>query len=153
MMVGTQCSSLDFFFFYLFILYRDFSGGSDSKESACNVGDSGLIPGSGRSPWRREWLPTLVFLPGEFHGQKSLAGHSPWGHKELDMSEQQLQLISNVVIVSGTQQRDSAIYVHVSILSQTPLPSRLSHNIDQSFLCCAVGPFWLSILNTAVCTC
>ena len=29
-------------------------------------------------PWRREWLPTPVFLPGEFHGQKSLAGYSPW---------------------------------------------------------------------------
>ena len=32
-------------------------------------------------PWRREWLPTLVFLPGEFHGQKSLAGYSPWGRR------------------------------------------------------------------------
>ena len=50
-------------------------GGSDSKESACSAGDPGLIPGSGRSiPWRREWLPTLVFLPGEFHGQRSLVG-------------------------------------------------------------------------------
>ena len=37
---------------------------------------------------RREWLPTPVFLPGEFHGQKSLAGCSPWGHKESDMTEQ-----------------------------------------------------------------
>ena len=35
-------------------------------------------------PWRREWLPTPVFLPGEFNGQRSLAGYSPWGHKELD---------------------------------------------------------------------
>ena len=31
------------------------------------------------SPWRREWQPTLVFLPGEFHGQRSLVGYSPWG--------------------------------------------------------------------------
>ena len=35
-------------------------------------------------PRRREWLPTPVFLPGEFHGQRSLVGYSPWGHKELD---------------------------------------------------------------------
>ena len=35
-------------------------------------------------PWRREWLPTPVFLPGEFHGQRSLEGYSPWGHKESD---------------------------------------------------------------------
>ena len=32
-------------------------------------------------PWRREWLPTPLFLPGEFHGQKSLAGYSPWGRR------------------------------------------------------------------------
>ena len=37
-------------------------------------------------PWRREWLPTAVFLPGESHGQRSLAGYSPWGRKESDSS-------------------------------------------------------------------
>ena len=41
----------------------------------------------GRILWRREWLPTLVFLPGEFHGQRSLVGFSPWGHKESDRTE------------------------------------------------------------------
>ena len=40
------------------------------------------------NPLRRERLLTRVFLPGEFHGQRSLAGHSPWGCKELDMTEQ-----------------------------------------------------------------
>ena len=38
-------------------------------------------------PWRREWQPTTVFLPGELHGQKSQVGYSPWGHKELDTTE------------------------------------------------------------------
>jgi len=38
-------------------------------------------------PWRREWQPTPVFLPGEFHGQRSLAGYSSWGHKESDTTE------------------------------------------------------------------
>jgi len=65
-----------------------FPGGSDGKESICNVGDLGSIPGLGKSPWRRAWQPTPVFLPGEFHGQRSLAGYSPWGRKELDMTEQ-----------------------------------------------------------------
>ena len=37
--------------------------------------------------WRREWQPTPVFLPEKFHGQRSLAGYSPWGYKELDMTE------------------------------------------------------------------
>ena len=43
-----------------------FSGGSDGKESACDVGDLGSIPGSRRSPGEGKWLPTPVFLPGEF---------------------------------------------------------------------------------------
>ena len=60
-----------------------FPGSSDGKESTCNVGDHGMIPGSGRFPWRRERLPMPVFWPGELHGL-----YSSWGHKELDMTEQ-----------------------------------------------------------------
>ena len=41
----------------------------------------GLDPWIGKIPWRREWLPTPVFWPGEFHGQRSRAGYSPWGRK------------------------------------------------------------------------
>ena len=37
--------------------------------------------------WRREWLPTPVFLPGELHGQRNVAGYSPWGSKESDTTE------------------------------------------------------------------
>ena len=37
--------------------------------------------------WRRKWQPILVSLPGKSHGQRSLAGYSPWGHKELDTTE------------------------------------------------------------------
>ena len=44
----------------------------------------GFNPWVRKIPWRREWLPTPVFLPGESHGQRSLVGYSPWGHKELD---------------------------------------------------------------------
>ena len=58
----------------------DFPGGSDGKDSACNAGDPGSIPGLGRFPWRREWQPTPVFLPGESHGQRSLVGSSPLSH-------------------------------------------------------------------------
>ena len=45
-----------------------FPGDSVGKESACNAGDLGSIPGLGKIPWRRERLPTPVSLPGEFHG-------------------------------------------------------------------------------------
>ena len=51
-----------------------FPGGAYGKESACTVGDPGWIPGLGRSPREGKRLPTPVFLPGEFHGQRSLAG-------------------------------------------------------------------------------
>ena len=40
------------------------------------------------SPWVRKWIPTLVFLPGESHEQRSLEGYSLWGHKESDTTEQ-----------------------------------------------------------------
>ena len=62
-----------------------FPGDSVGKESACSEGDAGdlgSIPGSGRSPCRRPWQPTSVFVPGESHGQRSLEGCSLWGCKE-----------------------------------------------------------------------
>ena len=43
---------------------------------------------SKKIPWRRKWLSTPVFLPGEFHGLRSLVDYSPWGRKESDMTEQ-----------------------------------------------------------------
>ena len=41
----------------------------------------------GKIPWKREWQPTALFLPGESHGQRTLVGYSPWHHKELDTAE------------------------------------------------------------------
>ena len=64
------------------------SKGSVVKNPPANAGDVGLIPRLGRFPWRGKWQPTPVFLPGKSYGQRSLAGDSPWGHKELDLIEQ-----------------------------------------------------------------
>ena len=61
------------------------------KNLPANGGDVrfvGLIPGLGRFPWRKAWQPTLVFLPREFHGQRDLAGYSPWGRSESDTTEE-----------------------------------------------------------------
>ena len=49
----------------------------------------GFYPWVGKIPWRREWLPSPVFLPGESHGQRSLVGYSPRGQRESDMTEKQ----------------------------------------------------------------
>ena len=54
---------------------------------AGDLRDLGSIPGSGRFPWRGAWQPIPMFLPGESHGQRSLAGYSPQGCKELDTTE------------------------------------------------------------------
>ena len=51
------------------------------------IQDTQVQSPSWEDPWKREWQPTPVFLPRELHGQKSLVGSSPWGHKELDMTE------------------------------------------------------------------
>ena len=66
---------------------EDFPGGSDSKESAYNAGDPGLIPGSGRSPGEGNGNALQLLLPGKFRGWSSLVGYCPWGHKESDMTE------------------------------------------------------------------
>ena len=70
-----------------------FPGGSDGKESAYNAGDPGLIPGLERSPREgNDHPPTPVFIPGEFHGQRSLVGYSLCGSKQLNMTEQLTQI-------------------------------------------------------------
>ena len=61
-----------------------FPDSSDGKESTCNAGDLGYIPGSERSPGEGNGYP---FVPGKSHRQKSLAGYSPWGCKESDMTK------------------------------------------------------------------
>ena len=66
-------------------VFLGFPGGSDGKESACNVGELSLIPGSGRYPGGGHGNPLHYSC---LYGQRSLEGYSPCGHKELDMTEQ-----------------------------------------------------------------
>ena len=60
-----------------------------------------------RTCWRRKWQPTPVFLPGKSHGQRSLVGYSPWGHKESDMTEQLhflflgFEIIKHLEVIKG----------------------------------------------------
>ena len=80
----------------------DFLGGSfwgavlgfcrwlSGKESTCQCRRRRRLkfdPWVGKILWRRKWQPTPVFLLGESHGQRSLAGYSPWSHKEWDTAE------------------------------------------------------------------
>ena len=66
-------------------LFQDFAGDSDDKESACQCRRhkrSRFNLRVKQIPQRRKWQPTPVFLPGKFHGQKSLVGYSPWSCRE-----------------------------------------------------------------------
>ena len=66
---------------------QGFPGGSDGKESTSTVGDLGLIPGLGRSPGGAHGNPLHYSCLENPQGQRSLAGYSPWGHKESDTTE------------------------------------------------------------------
>ena len=57
------------------------------EESACQCRRHGFDPWVGKIPCRRKWHTSPVFLPGKFHGQRSLVGYSPWGHKTSDVTE------------------------------------------------------------------
>ena len=75
----------------LYITVKGLPKWYSSKEFLCQCRRNkrcGSIPGSGKIPWRRESQPTPVSFPGKFQRQRSLAGYSPWGHKESDMTEQ-----------------------------------------------------------------
>ena len=60
----------------------DNAGEAKDPETQCR-----FDPWVRKIPWRTAWQPTPVFLPGKSHGQRSLAGYGPWGHKESDMTE------------------------------------------------------------------
>ena len=83
---------------YVYV-YMDFLDGSDGKEYSCQCRRPGFNqnnPWVEKIPWRKEWLLTPIFLPVKFHGQRSLMGYSPWGHKESDMTEQLKLSLSNM---------------------------------------------------------
>ena len=96
-----------------------FLGGSDGKEPRFN-------PWVGKTPWRRKWQLIQVLLPEESHEQRSLAGYSPWGHKELDMTERLTHnMASHILLTSICSQHSRQTILlmckfgHVALLLQT----------------------------------
>ena len=71
-------------------LKMGFPGGSDSEDFACNAGDLGLDPWVGKMPWRKEWLPTTVFLPERI----------PWTEDHKNFFSRELSKNSNKIISS-----------------------------------------------------
>ena len=99
-----------------------FPGGPHNKEPHCQCSrleSRGFDPWVGKIPWRRKWQPTPVFLAGESQGQRSLAGYSPWGCKELTARLSTHKLV---------QQSDSVTRTHISIFFSL-FPHRLFQSI------------------------
>ena len=103
----------------LHIFPGDFPGGSDLQ-----CGRPGFCPWVGKIPWRRKWHPTPVFLLGKSHGGRSLAGYSPWGHKESDMTErfhfislhfkEAKDLFTGVMILTKEIKDDTSSWIDIS---------------------------------------
>ena len=83
----TAIQLSDLVFLCHVVLCRDFPGGSDGKGICLRCRRLMFSPWAGKIPWRRDWHPTLVLLPGESQGRRSLVGYSPWGRKESDTTE------------------------------------------------------------------
>ena len=101
---------MSFPFPQLSCLSRSFPGGSDGKASVYNVGDPGLIPGSGRSAGEGNGNPFQYYCLDKSHGQKNLVGYSPWGCKESDTTER-LHLLTYFLLL-GVE------FIHLSQLKQ-----------------------------------
>ena len=85
-------------------------------------------------PWRREWPPTSVFLPGELHGQRSLVGYSPWGHKESDITEQlTVSSAGDVGLIPGQEAKTHMPHSQKTKQNKTkPEPKKRSNIITNS---------------------
>ena len=80
------------------MFYWDFQVALAVKNLPANAGD--IKDWVGKICWRRAWQPTPIFLPGESHGQRSLAGYSPWGRKESDTTEATEQACTQDLIIN-----------------------------------------------------
>ena len=79
-------STLQSFSFVFLCIFSFCSIHQIIKNLPAICGRSGFNSWVGKMPWRSKWQPTPVFLPGEFYGQRSLVGYSPWGRKQSDMT-------------------------------------------------------------------
>ena len=95
-------------------VFLGFSGGSDSKVSACNAGNLSSIPGLGRSPGGGHGNPLHYSCLENSHGQRSLVGYRPWGRKESNRTEQ----------LSTFPNGDPFLQIHFIITKTIPLQKK-----------------------------
>ena len=88
--IGLNTNIADLFLFFYVASTDGYKAALLVKNTPANAGDTrhGFDPWVRKIPWRRAQQPTPGFLPGESHGQRSLAGYCPRDHKESDITEQ-----------------------------------------------------------------
>ena len=91
-----------------------FPNSLDGKELVCNAGDLGSIPVLGRSSGEGNGYPPQYSWPGEFHGQRSPAGYTPWGHKQLDTTEWLTLTLSQSI----SKYLKMLLYVHIFVVER-----------------------------------
>ena len=101
-----------------------------SEESTCQYRRQVFSPWVGKIPWRRKWQPTPVFLSEESHGQRGLAGYSPWGLKKSDMTErlkQDCYCEKNIIrwICGSLSSRTAATLLPSTPVLSSPSPWKL----------------------------
>ena len=96
--------------FHCSTIYNSFPVGLVVKSPPANAGDMrpGSAPWVGKIPWRTAWQSSPVFLPGESHGQRSLAAYSPRGRKESDMTERLHFYVGKMGLPGGTLVKNSS---------------------------------------------
>ena len=150
------------------ILITGLLWGLSGKESACLCRRGGFDPWVWKIPWRRAWQPTPVFLLGESHGQRSLAGYSPWDHKRSDMTWQldnkspthepwscELSGLNVSISVSLSDTALALRLLLLTILQLSRIPPRLPHpllacSLDASPWVPAVALYYCTFQSTVL---
>ena len=102
-----------------------FPGGSDGKESTCNAGDAGLIPGLGGSPGEETGHPLQYSCLENRHGQRSIPGYSPWGSQRVRQD-----LVTNSNNSKPTRAENSVLFIDVSSSTY----NRSSHGVNIQYM-------------------
>ena len=127
-------------------------------------GRPGFDPWVGKVPWRRKWQPTPVILPGKSHGQRSLVGYNPWGHKESNTTERLLSLTQTVgevmqILVTSFKRSLHALLQSVPQPCSRPAPSHASTGDSgvptgksRTVSCGVTAPFpWVLVHKVLLC--
>ena len=123
------------------------------QETTCNVGDPGFDPWVGKIPWRRKGHPTSVILPGESHGQRSLAGYSPWGSRVRHNWATKPPLPPRFIICANERTKSRTYFWYILVIKITGKSSLFameSESVSHSVISNSCDPVDCSLPDSSV---